>query len=206
MSVNEIKPFSRPCKFICGAVATDGFPADELVEVAFAGRSNVGKSSLINALTKQKNLARSSNTPGRTQEINFFSFDESVAAGRLVDLPGYGYARESKKRVAAWGRLLRSYLRHRACLRRAFVLVDARHGLKENDLAMLDLLDEAAVSYQIILSKADKISESAKIEVMEQTAAALRRRPAAHPDIILTSAEKNIGLRDLRKTIAAVIK
>ncbi|MBE8220346.1 MAG: YihA family ribosome biogenesis GTP-binding protein [Alphaproteobacteria bacterium] len=199
------KLFSKPCEFMLGVVAIDGLPAPDMVEVAFAGRSNVGKSSLINALTGQKNLARQSNTPGRTQEINFFRFDPSIAKGRIVDLPGYGYARESKKRIAIWNRLLRSYLRGRPNLRRAFVLVDARHGLKANDLTMLDMLDEAAVSYQIILSKSDKIKVAAQEAVLVATQEALRKRPAAHPDIILSAAHKNIGLKEIRTAIAQLL-
>lgn len=199
------KLFSKPCVFLRGCVDIENLPPADMTEVAFAGRSNVGKSSLINALTEQKNLARHSNTPGRTQEINFFAFDPSIAKGRLVDLPGYGYARESKKRIAAWNRLLRSYLRGRPNLRRAFVLIDARHGLKENDLTMLDMLDEAAVSYQIVLSKIDKVKAEAQATIIETTTMALRKRPAAHPDIIISSAHKNIGLKELRTAIALVL-
>lgn len=202
-SLSGGKLFSKPCVFLRGCVDIDSLPPADMVEVAFAGRSNVGKSSLINALTEQKNLARHSNTPGRTQEINFFCFDPTIAKGRLVDLPGYGYARESKKRIAAWNRLLRSYLKGRPNLRRAFVLVDSRHGLKANDLAMLDMLDEAAVSYQIVLSKIDKVKGQEKL--LAETEAALRKRPAAHPEIIISSAHKNIGLKELRTAIAQLI-
>lgn len=207
--------FAQGSAFRLGVVALDGLPPADRLEVSFAGRSNVGKSSLINALTNTKALARTSSTPGRTQELNFFALapnrsamiengDENGVAW-LVDMPGYGYARESKTKIAAWNELLFSYLRGRANLRRVFVLVDARHGLKPNDLTMLDDLDMAAVSYQIVLTKADKPKKPALAQIVEDVQSALRKRPAAHPDILITSSEKGGGIAELRATIASLV-
>ena len=193
--------FAGPCDFLKGVVAIDGLPPADRVEVCFAGRSNVGKSSLINALTGRHGLARASNTPGRTQEINYFGLG---AQFYLVDLPGYGFAKAPQAKVTAWQNLLRAYLAGRPTLRRAFVLIDSRHGLKPPDAAILDLLDTAAVSYQAVLTKTDK----PKARDLETTLALLRlgllRRPAAHPEILLTSAETGAGIPELRATIAAL--
>lgn len=201
--------FNQGCVFRLGVVALDALPPGDRVEICFAGRSNVGKSSLINALTRQKALARTSNTPGRTQELNFFMLapDRGTEGGAawMVDLPGYGYARESKTKIAAWNRLLRSYLKGRASLRRVFVLVDSRHGLKANDLQMMAELDEAAVSYQIVLTKIDKLKVGAAEKVAHQVAEKLLKRPAAHPEIIATSSEKGAGIDDLRAAIASLV-
>ena len=204
--------FARGCEFRLGVVNVGGLPPADRPEVAFAGRSNVGKSSLLNAITNQKALARTSNTPGRTQELNFFMLAPSLQAhglkgvAWLVDLPGYGYARESKTKIAAWNRLLEQYLRGRPNLRRVFVLVDSRHGLKANDLAMMDDFDRTAVSYQVVLTKSDKISRTALAAVIEKTQNALSKRVAAHPEIIATSSEKVLGIDDVRGAIASLVE
>ncbi|MFN3934520.1 ribosome biogenesis GTP-binding protein YihA/YsxC [Parvibaculum sp.] len=197
--------FAQPCEFVRGVVDMKCLPASNLVEVAFAGRSNVGKSSLINALTGRKTLARTSNTPGRTKELNFFSLGATgKAAIMLVDLPGYGYARETKTRVNEWTALVMSYLRGRAPLRRVFVLIDARHGLKDNDHEVMDMLDEAAVSYQIVLTKTDKLKSGGLELRLEEVRAALRKHVAAHPRIVATSSEKGTGIAELRAEVASL--
>ena len=193
--------FARAASFMLGVVRMDGLPDEGPPEIAFAGRSNVGKSSLLNALTGRKGLARASNTPGRTREINYFDLEGVL---RLVDLPGYGYARVSRKDVEAWTRLTRDFLRGRSVLRRVCLLVDSRHGLKSTDLEVMDLLDEAAVNYQIVLTKTDKIKPTALAVMMDKTAAAIARRPAAHPFIRATSSEKGEGLPELRAELAAL--
>ncbi len=177
----------------------DGLPPATRIEVCFAGRSNVGKSSLINALTGHKGLARASNTPGRTQEINFFTQSDSHY---LVDLPGYGYANAPPRAVQTWQRLLRAYLAGRASLRRAFVLIDARHGIKPVDEEILSLLDRAAVTFQCVLTKADKIGPADRHKVLTQVRSALARHPAAFPEIVLSSAAKGEGIPTLRAVIA----
>lgn len=194
--------FRGPCDFLKGVVGLDGLPPANRPELAFAGRSNVGKSSLINALTGRKTLARTSNTPGRTQEINFFDLGERAY---LVDLPGYGYARVSKKQVHAWTRLIKDYLRGRAGLSRVFLLIDGRHGIKANDQEIMTLLDEAAVSYQIVLTKMDKLKTVERGPMMTDTAALAARHPACHPDILATSAEKGWGLDDVRAVVAQIL-
>ncbi len=192
--------FARQAAFMMGAVAMDGLPPADLPEVAFAGRSNVGKSSLINGLVGMKHLARASNEPGRTREVNFFVLDEKL---RLVDLPGYGWAKASKGTVKQFQNLGRDYLRGRPNLKRAYLLIDARHGLKEVDLEPMDAFDRAAVSYQIVLTKSDKIKPSEVDAVVARTQAAIAKRPAAYPKVLATSSEKGTGLPELRAEIAA---
>ncbi len=195
--------FARPWRFVAGVAAADGLPAPQGIEVAFAGRSNVGKSSLINALTGRKALARTSDAPGRTRELNLF---DAGAGLTIVDMPGYGYARASKKQVAAWTRTVFDYLRGRANLRRVYLLVDARHGLKANDGATLDLLDRAAVSYQVVLTKADKVKLEALATTVAEIASTVAKRPAAYPRIIATSARTRAGLETMRAEIAGLIE
>jgi len=193
--------FAGPVDFVKGVVAMDGLPPADRLEVCFAGRSNVGKSSLINALTGRKSLARASNTPGRTQEINYFALGPSRY---LVDLPGYGYAEAPKPVVEKWQRLLKSYLSGRQTLRRAFVLIDARHGVKAVDEDILALLDRAAVTFQAVLTKADKVSRAEREATLAQVRGALTKHPAAFPEIIVTSSEKSDGIETLRAVIAAL--
>ena len=193
--------FAGPVDFVKGVVAMSGLPPGDRLEVCFAGRSNVGKSSLINALTNRKNLARASNTPGRTQEINFFALGD---VKYLVDLPGYGYAEAPVAVVAKWQALLKSYLAGRANLRRAFVLVDGRHGVKDVDEEILTLLDRSAVTFQVVLTKVDKISQVEKLAVIDQVKGALAKHVAAYPEIIVTSSEKGEGIETLRAIIATM--
>lgn len=196
------KLFSGPVTFLMGVAQLEQLPPPFPVEICFAGRSNVGKSSLINALTGQHDLARASNTPGRTRELNYFRAGPSLA---MVDLPGYGYAKAEKKLVKAWQKLLREYLLGRPHLRRAFVLIDSRHGIKNTDTEMLDLLDETAVSYQIVLTKIDKIHAREADEVLAATIQAISKRPAAHPRVHVTSSERGDGMPELRAELAALI-
>lgn len=193
--------FAGPVTFVKGVVAMSGLPPADRLEVCFAGRSNVGKSSLINALTGRKTLARASNTPGRTQEINYFALGEERY---LVDLPGYGYAEAPVAVVAKWQALLKQYLSGRATLRRAFVLVDARHGVKAVDEEILTLLDRSAVTFQAVLTKVDKISRTERDAVIEQVKGALGKHAAAYPEIVVTSSEKGEGIETLRALIATM--
>lgn len=194
--------FRLPCEFLKGVVDAAGLPQPRALELAFAGRSNVGKSSLLNALVGRKALARTSNTPGRTREINFFELGDEVY---LVDLPGYGYARASKSEVNTWNRLIRSYLKGRVPLARVFLLIDARHGLKETDKPILKLMDQSAVSYQGVLTKADKLKQDEVAGVAEEVARELAVHPAAHPELIVTSARTGLGLPELRAAIATLL-
>jgi GTP-binding protein len=194
--------FRGPCTFVKGVVSVADLPKDGRAEVAFAGRSNVGKSSLINALTGRTGLARVSVTPGRTRELNFFTLGKDGAL-YLVDMPGYGYARASKADIKGWTRLIRDYLRGRRELKRVFLLIDARHGLKPNDKETMKLLDEAAVSYQVVLTKADKPKASELAAVQDKVTSELAKHPAAHPQILTTSARMGGGIEELRAAIAA---
>ncbi|MFN6951377.1 MAG: ribosome biogenesis GTP-binding protein YihA/YsxC [Albidovulum sp.] len=194
--------FAGPVDFVKGVVRMDGLPPADRIEVCFAGRSNVGKSSLINALTGRKNLARASNTPGRTQEINFFAAGDSRY---LVDLPGYGFAEAPVAVVAKWQALLKAYLSGRSTLRRAFVLIDMRHGIKPVDEEILTLLDRSAVPFQTVLTKADKVREADRDKVLAQVRDALQKHPAAYPELLVTSAEKGEGITTLRALIADLV-
>ena len=197
------KIFRRECRFVAGADNASRIPLSHVPEVAFAGRSNVGKSSLINALTGRKSLARASNTPGRTQQINFFDLDGQL---QLADLPGYGYAKATRSKVHAWNTMVSHYLKTRANLKRLFVLIDARHGVLAADYKAFDIIDGAAVPYIAVLTKADKLLAPELEKVVAATKAAIAKRPAAHPHIILTSSAKGTGLKDLRTEIAMLLE
>ncbi|CAK7258950.1 ribosome biogenesis GTP-binding protein YihA/YsxC [Shinella yambaruensis] len=203
--------FGRPWIFIRGVPAMKFLPPEGPPEIAFAGRSNVGKSSLINALVGHKGLARTSNTPGRTQELNYFVPDgfsgaeDDLPPMALVDMPGYGYAQAPKEQVDAWTKLVFDYLRGRSTLKRVYVLVDSRHGIKKNDEEVFALLDKAAVSYQIVLTKTDKIKDAGVPRLVGETLEKIAKRPAAYPEVLATSSEKGRGLDDLRNAIIAAI-
>ena len=192
--------FRQETAFLKGVVAMDGLPPDDRPEICFAGRSNVGKSSLINALTGRRNLARASNTPGRTQEINFFTLDPLY----LVDLPGYGFANAPVDVVRGWQRLMKTYLSGRATLRRAFLLIDHRHGAKPVDEEIMTLLDSAAVPFQAVMTKADKVKQGDRDRTMDQLRGTLALHPAAYPEIVVTSSEKGDGIDTLRAVISTL--
>ena len=195
--------FTRPCNFVISVANLVQMPESDFDEVAFAGRSNVGKSSLINALFNQTKLAKTSSTPGRTQQLNFFNFDNKLY---LVDLPGYGYAKAPEKLVKQWQVVLKTYLRGRPTLRRVFLLIDSRHGLKKEDREIMKLLDESAVTYQIVLTKIDKISEKALSAVSIAITEELKKHAAAMPETLATSSEKKIGLDILKAEVCSFMK
>jgi GTP-binding protein len=193
--------FEQPCSFVIGCVKLDQVPTGSMPEIAFAGRSNVGKSSILNALVRQNTLARTSNTPGRTREINFFNLGERLM---LADLPGYGYARVSKAQVQQWTGLVESYLKGRANLRRVCVLIDSRHGLKESDRGVMGILDKAAQPYQVVLTKIDKVKVG-DLEKLESTIKAeISKNPASFPVIAITSSRKGTGIEELRASLATL--
>lgn len=191
--------FAQECPFLRSVQKIDDLPDYSLPEIAFAGRSNVGKSSLINALTNRQTLARASNTPGRTQMLNFFQLHQELI---MVDMPGYGYAEAPKALVAQWQKLVRQYLLGRPTLKRVYVLIDSRHGIKKNDIEMMKMLDETAVSYQVVLTKTDKISAAALAKVQEETQISIKKHGAAFPILGVTSSEKRLGIEELRAEIA----
>jgi GTP-binding protein len=195
--------FSRPWRFVRGVPSLEFLPDADRPEIALAGRSNVGKSSLLNALTRQRGLARTSNTPGRTQELNFFAAPD--VALYLVDMPGYGFAKAPKDKVDAWTRLVKDYLRGRPTLKRVFLLIDARHGLKPLDRGIMGLLGEAAISYQVVLTKADKVTESERNAVLAATGEILAMQAAAFPEVIATAAARDRGIDLLRAAIAGLV-
>lgn len=190
--------FKQPCEFVLGVAKLEQLPLSEMPEIAFAGRSNVGKSSIINALTGKKGLAKTSNTPGRTQQLNYFNLADKIY---IVDLPGYGYAQAPENMVKQWQKLIFAYLQGRVNLKRVFVLIDSRHGIKKVDLEIMEMLDKAAVTYQIVLTKIDKISSKALEKVLTETRKIIKEHAAAYVSVLATSSEKKLGLNELRHEI-----
>lgn len=193
--------FQRECQFVAGAMKLEQLPPMGPIEVAFAGRSNVGKSSLLNALTGRKALARVSQTPGRTQQLNFFDLNGELV---LVDMPGHGYAKVGRAKVAEWSELIEGYVRGRANLRRLLLLIDSRHGYKESDEALMDLLDQFALSYQVVMTKSDTVKPAALAANLKKFQGMISRRPAAHPEILVTSSETGAGMTELRDSLATL--
>lgn len=196
------KLFKSPCTFVLGVAGLEQLPLSPMNEIAFAGRSNVGKSSIINALTRQKGLAKTSNTPGRTQQLNYFNLNGQL---HMVDLPGYGFAQAPEKIVRQWQKLIFAYLQGRVNLKRVFMLIDSRHGIKKVDEEIMELLDKAAVTYQIVLTKTDKISNAALQKVLTETQEKISKHPAAYVNVLATSSEKNTGIDILRAEIASFV-
>lgn len=210
-AIDEFKPedfeeanklFRKKCEFMLGVAKLEQLPDSDLPEVAFSGRSNVGKSSIINALFYQKKLAKTSNTPGRTQQLNYFMLDEKLY---LVDLPGYGFAKAPESTVKNWQRLIMAYLQGRVNLKRVFLLIDSRHGIKKVDSDIMEMLDKAAVTYQIVLTKIDKISAKELSSITLKTKEEIKKHAAAYPKVLTTSSEKNIGIEELRAEIASLM-
>jgi len=200
---NADKLFQNKTEFVLGVAKLDQLPADDLPEVAFAGRSNVGKSSIINALTGQKGLAKTSNTPGRTQQLNFFNLNQQLY---IVDLPGYGYAQAPEAQVKQWQKVIFAYLQGRVSLKRVFLLIDVRHGIKKVDKEVMKMLDKAAVTYQLVLTKTDKVSETHATSVKKDIEKSLLEHPAVYNRILMTSSEKKLGLSELRAEILEIIQ
>lgn len=199
---NANKVFARSCTFVLGVAGLSQLPGDDMNEVAFAGRSNVGKSSVINAVTNQRSLAKTSNTPGRTQQLNFFNLDDKL---HIVDLPGYGFAKAPVNIVKKWQDLISTYLQGRSNLRRVFLLVDSRHGIKDVDSEIMKMLDKAAVTYQIVLTKIDKISKEEQTKVLAKTKEITKKNVAVYPKVLLTSSAKFYGIEELRAEIVSLI-
>lgn len=202
MSKESTYLFSQPINFVLGVANLEQLPLTEMPEIAFAGRSNVGKSSIINALFNNKTLAKTSNTPGRTQQLNYFNLNEQI---HVVDLPGYGFAQAPKNIVDQWQALIFKYLQGRVNLKRVFVLIDSRHGIKKVDEEIMEMLDTAAVTYQVVLTKLDKIGPVALQEVVEQTKLMIKKHGAAYPKILVTSSEKKLGLEELQEEIFSLV-
>jgi GTP-binding protein len=202
LSARAVQLFRQPAEFVKGVVNVAGLPDEAMPEVAFAGRSNVGKSSLLNALLDRVGLARTSNTPGRTRELNYFLLGDTM---HVVDMPGYGYAKASKSLVKGWNQLVQDYLRGRTQLRRVFLLIDSRHGVKENDKATMELMDKSAVSYQLVLTKIDKLKAREVDDAIAGAQEVIKKHAAAYPEVVATSADKKLGIDTLREAVTRTL-